>query len=467
MRTSRRAALVLSAALAAAGALAPAEAGKTRPQPRVLAASFSGIITPVAAEFMKSALDKAAAETFDAVVIELDTPGGLDLPMREIVKAILGSEVPVIVYVSPAGARAASAGVFITMAAHVAAMAPGTNIGAAHPVALGGGIETPDFGKDKAKNAEKGEGKAGAKGALKGSPSGESVMEAKLAHDFGAYLQAIATRRGRNAALAAEMVSRSTSIISGLAVRQNIVDLEAASLDELLKAVDGRKLADFPEPLRTAGASVERLPMSLRQRLLAAVCDPNVAMLLMSLGGAGILIELYSPGLILPGVVGAVSLVLAFYSFQTLSASYAGVLLILLGMLFLLLELKITSFGLLALSGAASVLFGSMMLFKDAGGGIAVSYPAVASSLVTLLAIFAGLLYVSKSALSRRNEIGLEDVKGETAVARGPLIPRGQVFWHGELWGAVSLEGDLPDGAEVMVESVDGLTLKVRRRTAT
>ena len=186
MRRSGRAAAFCTAMLAAVMALSPApcraekKSDPARPRPRVLAASFSGIITPVAAEFMQSALDKAAAETFDAVVIELDTPGGLDLPMRDIVKAILGSEVPVIVYVSPAGARAASAGVFITMAAHVAAMAPGTNIGAAHPVALGGGIEPPAFGKDKA--GEKG----GAKGALKGSPSGESVMEAKLAHDLGA-----------------------------------------------------------------------------------------------------------------------------------------------------------------------------------------------------------------------------------------------------------------------------------------
>lgn len=376
--------------------------------------------------------------------------------MREIVKAILASEVPVIVYVSPAGARAASAGVFITMAAHVAAMAPGTNIGAAHPVALGGTGGLPEIGKEKekGKDGEKAEGK------------GESVMEAKLAQDAGAYLQAIATRRGRNADLAAAMVSRSTSIISGLAVRERIVDLEAASLEALLKAVDGRKLTDFPKALRTAGASIERLSMSARQRLLAAVCDPNVAMLLMSIGGAGILIELYSPGLILPGVVGAVSLVLAFYSFQTLSASYAGVLLILLGMLFLLLELKITSFGLLALSGAASVLFGSMMLFKDASGGIAVSYPAVASSLVTLLVIFTGLLYVGKKALTRKREAGIEDIKGEAAVAATALKPGGAVFWRGELWKALSLEGEIPDGAPVTVEKAEGLTLLVRRRPA-
>ncbi|MFA6315784.1 MAG: NfeD family protein [Elusimicrobiota bacterium] len=443
--------LALPSAAQAADSAAKAAAS---PAPRVLLASFSGIITPVAAEYMVSAIEKAAAGGFDAAVIELDTPGGLDLPMREIVKAILGSEIPVIVYVAPAGARAASAGVFITVASHVAAMAPGTNIGAAHPVTLGGGGGLPDLGKDKGKGKDE----------EKGGAKSESVMEAKLAQDAGAYLQAIATRRGRNAALAAMMVSKSTSIISGLAVRENIVDLEAASLTELLKAVDGRKLTDFPKPLRTAGAIVERFPMSGRQRLLAAVCDPNVAMLLMSIGGAGILIELYSPGLILPGVVGAVSLVLAFYSFQTLSASYAGVLLIMLGMLFLLLELKITSYGLLALSGAASVMFGSMMLFKDPAGGISVSYSAVASSLVTLLAIFAGLLYVGKKALSRRLDTGLDGAAGETATARGPLSPRGQVFWRGELWRAVSLDGDVSDGAEVTVEAAEGLTLKVRRR---
>ncbi|MBI5211477.1 MAG: nodulation protein NfeD [Elusimicrobia bacterium] len=446
--TVRRAAAALLALLPVAAFGAKAASGPSRPEPRVLVASYSGIISPAAAEYMKGAVAKAEQGKYDALVVELDTPGGLDLPMREIVKDFFGAQVPVVVYVAPAGARAASAGVFITMAAHVAAMAPGTNIGAAHPVALGRDFDAPRFGKEKDKDKEK-------------EKTGD-VMEAKLTQDAGAYLQAIATRRGRNAGLAYEMVSKSTSIISGQAVALRIVDLEAAGLDELLRLVEGRKLADFQAPLSTKGARVERLPMTARQRLLATVADPNIAMLLMSLGGAGLLIELYSPGLVLPGVVGAVSLVLAFYSFQTLSASYAGVLLIMLGVVFLLLELKITSYGLLALSGSASVIFGSMMLFKDSGGGLAVSYGALASSLGTLLAIFAGLLAVSRTALGRKTDIGLEDIGGETAVAKTALTPTGTVFWHGELWKARSLGGDIAEGAEVVVDSADGLTLKVR-----
>ncbi len=408
--------------------------------PRVLVARYAGVISPVAAEYLQAAVGRAERGKYNALVVELDTPGRLDLAMREIVKAILSSQVPVIVYVFPAGARAASAGVFITMAAHVAAMTPGTNIGAAHPIQLGPAMP----GKEKG--------------------AGDKVMEAKMTSDFAAYLQAIASRRGRNVEWASLVVRKSTSVPSGEAVRQHVVDLEAESLSFLLDALDGRSLADFPQALlRTRGAVLDRFEMSRRQRLLAAVSDPNIAMILMTLGVSGLLIELYSPGLILPGIVGAGSLILAFYSFQTLSASYAGLLLILMGLLLYVLELKVTSFGLLAVSGTAAVLFGGMMLFRDAPG-LAVSWPSLAATGATMLAVVAGLLYVTKQALWRKARTGAEGLEGAHGVAVSPLDPMGKIGLHDELWQAESLEGNLPAGTEVVVVSCEGLTLKVRKK---
>ncbi len=388
--------------------------------PHVLAARYNGIITPVAAEYLTSAIEKAERDHADAVVIELDTPGGLDLSMREIVKAELSSTVPVIVYVSPAGARAASAGVFITMAANVAAMAPGTNIGAAHPVELGGSNST-----EKPK---------------------DSVMQEKIAHDAVAYLQAIAQKRGRNASWAAEVVEKSTSVTSAVAVKEHVVDLEAASLSEVLA------YAKLP------GASVEKFEMTGRQRALADVSDPNIAMILMSVGVAGIMIELYSPGLILPGIVGAVSLIVAFYSFQTLSANFAGVLLIALGLLFFLLEFKVHTFGLLVLSGMAAFLFGALMLFNGAPSGIALSRGVLFSTLGTMSAVLIALLTLAKKVMGRKSKTGAEGLIG----AKGVAIDRSRVRVMGELWDTDS--NDLTEGDHVVVAAVDGLTLKVRKQ---
>ncbi len=345
---------LLSALLWTAGPCLAAETPARMPEdaPVVLHASFSGVISPVAAEYLSGAVAKAQTGGYEAVLIELDTPGGLDLSMREIVKSLLASNVPVIVYVSPAGARAASAGVFITMAAHVAAMTPGTNIGAAHPVQLGARPMGLPKGKGKGKDSE----------------SDKTVMSEKMTNDAAAYLQAIASRRGRNVDISALFVSKSTSITSSQAVSLGVIDLEAKDVAELLDALDGRQIKDLGRPLRTKGARLEPFMMTRRQKLLAAVSDPNIAMILMSIGVTGILIELYSPGLILPGLVGAVSLILAFYSFQTLSVNFAGVLFIAIGFLLFLLELKIASFGLLAIGGTAAVLFVYMMLFKDSPG---------------------------------------------------------------------------------------------------
>ncbi|MCX5796890.1 MAG: nodulation protein NfeD [Elusimicrobia bacterium] len=418
---------------------------KPAPPPEVLVAAYSGVINPSAAEYLAGAVAAAERRGCGALVIELDTPGGLDLSMRDIVKAILASAVPVIVYVAPAGARAASAGVFITMAAHVAAMAPGTNIGAAHPVQLGTMPAMP--GKEK------------------GAQMKDDVMEGKMVNDSAAYLQAIAGRRGRNIEWAFQGVTKSTSIVSSAAVRERVVDLEAKSLDELLAAVDGKELADFKgHPLRTKGAKTVRFEMTGRQKVLAAVADPNIAMILMTLGVSGLLIELYSPGLILPGIVGVVSLIMAFYSFQTLSASFAGVLLIMLGFLLYVLELKVHSYGLLAVTATASILFGTLMLFRNSGGGVAVSMSIIVSTLGTLVALVASLLFIATQAFRKRSKSGAEGMIGRLGVAQTALDPAGTVALGGELWKAESLEGNIPAGTAVKVEDEEGLTLRVRRK---
>ena len=434
----------LLAILSGLALAAPKPQAPAGPPPDVLVATYSGVINPAAAEYLEGAVAAAGQRRCGALVIELDTPGGLDLSMRGIVKAILSSEVPVIVYVAPSGARAASAGVFITMAAHVAAMAPGTNIGAAHPVQLG--AMPSGAGKDK-------------------EPKKDEVMEGKIVNDAAAYLQAIAGRRGRNIEWAFQGVTKSTSIVSSAAVRQRVVDLEAKSLDELLAAVDGRELADFKgHPLRTKGAKVVRFEMTGRQKLLAAVADPNIAMILMTLGVSGLLIELYSPGLILPGIVGVVSLIMAFYSFQTLSASFAGVLLILLGLVLYILELKVQSYGLLAVSATAAVLFGTLMLFRHSPGGVSISWSVVLSTVGTLAALAAVLIAIAARAMGRRAKTGAEGLIGQAGTAETELAPAGRVSLGGELWKAVSLDGTLPAGTAVKVESTEGLTLKVRRK---
>ncbi|MBI5596346.1 MAG: nodulation protein NfeD [Elusimicrobia bacterium] len=425
----------LAAALLSAALAAPAPAGSA-PAPKVLAASFSGVISPVAAEFFVQSLRRAEEGGYDAFVFELDTPGGLDPSMREMVKAELSSRVPVVVYVQPTGARAASAGVFIAMAAHVAAMAPGTNIGAAHPVTIG-------MGGDKGKE--------------------DPVMGEKLANDAAAYLKSIAQTRGRNADWAFEAVAKSTSIPASEAAARGVVDFVAADLAEVLRRADGRRVHGLEAPLRTAGASVERVTMSRRPRWLAVLSDPNVAMVLMSLGAGGLMIELYNPGLILPGIVGLVSLLLAFYSFQTLSASYAGVLLLMAGMLFFLLEIKVTSYGLLALGGTAATVLGMLMLFQQPLGGLGVAWEVIAGTVAGLLGVTGLCAFLVYGAFRRKVATGAGTMVGMTGRALSDLSPEGKVAVGGEVWDAVC-DAPVRIEAEVVVTAVEGMRLKVRPR---
>ncbi|OGS39315.1 MAG: hypothetical protein A2506_07815 [Elusimicrobia bacterium RIFOXYD12_FULL_66_9] len=409
--------------------------------PKVLVARWAGPITPVSSEFMLSALDAAQERGDEVLVLELDTPGGLDGAMRETVKAIMASKVPVIVHVAPSGARAASAGVFIAMSAHVAVMAPGTNIGAAHPVQLGGAA-----------------GRSGGGEAKKSDP----VMEEKLANDAAAYLSAIAERRGRNADWARFVVHKSSSLAASEAVRLRIVDFVAADLDELLSRSHGLKLAGFPRPLRLKGAVIERFEPTARQKFLMMVVDPNVAMLLMTLGVSGMLIELYHPGLVLPGVVGVLSLLLALYAFQTLSANMAGVLLMLAGMIFLILEINVVSYGLLALSGIAAIFFGATLMFHDATG-LSIAWNVLVGALGGLVLVFGAVAYIVAKAFSRGPRSGAATMVGRAVTASTALSPRGSVGFGSEIWRAESLDGPHPAGTELMVVEIRDLTLFVRR----
>ncbi|MDD4004247.1 MAG: nodulation protein NfeD [Elusimicrobiaceae bacterium] len=409
---------------------------------RVLAAEYEGVINPACAEYLAGAIAKAEEGKYDAVVIRLDTPGGLDLAMRDIIKAELGSTVPVVVYVSPQGGRAASAGVFITIAADVAVMAPGTNIGAAHPVALGA-VSAPGEKKENA--------------------PAKDPMEAKVLNDASAYISAISQKRSRNVEWAVKAVRESNSIPAAEAVKLKVVDFIADDMNDLLAKLHGREVKGFGT-LNTAGAVVDEFRLTRRQKILAAISDPNIAMILMSLGAAGLLIELYSPGLILPGVAGGIALLLAFYSLKTLSANFAGVALLFLGLLCFIAEIKVASYGLLTTGGIISLVLGMIMLFNGASSfGLNVSYSVIFGTVAGLLAVTGIMLYVVRAAFGRRVVTGREALAGAEGIAKTALNPDGTVLVQGELWDSVSPYGSIEKGEKVVVESAKGFTLTVRK----
>jgi len=429
----------------------------------VVAATFSGVISPVAAEYMAQMVDKAEAANAAALVISLDTPGGLDLSMREIIKKIMASKVPVVLYVSPAGARAASAGVFIAMASDVVAMAPGTNIGAAHPVMIGGsGPESSSPLPSLSKKKE--EEKDGSKKTMKGPEgSGSTPMEEKVVNDASAYIMALAQEKGRNAEWAVSAVTSSKSIPAEEAVKLKVADLLAADLNDLLTKIDGRVIAK-KGVLKTRGAEIIRYEPSRRQKFLSAIVDPNVAMILMSVGAAGIFIELYNPGLILPGIVGALSLIMAFYAFQTLSANLAGLLLMALGLLLFIAEIKVMSYGLLTVGGIIAVILGALMLFKTTATlGLSISASVLASSVGGLLLVTLFILWIVVRAHARKVVTGAESMAGARGVAKTEVSTAGTVLVSGELWNAVSVSGPIEQGSPVVVDKMDGFVLKVRK----
>jgi membrane-bound serine protease (ClpP class) len=403
-----------------------------KPRPVVKRARVKLAVHPVSAELIVDAVREADDARAALLVIELDTPGGLMTSTREITSAILGAQTPVVVYVSPAGAQAASAGFFILMSADVAAMAPGTNTGAAHPVGMGG----EDIG---------------------------GTMAKKVEEDSSANIRALARRNGRNVELAQAAVIDSRSYTAEEALEGKLIDLIAPSFDKLLVALDGRqvKRGDAVVTLRTRNAAVQEVEMSEMRRILAVIADPNIAFILLSLGGLGLYFELMNPGAILPGVVGGICLILGFFALSVLPVNYAGLALLFLALVLYIAEIKVVSHGVLAIGGTVALVLGALMLFKSAEPAMRVSLEVIASLAVFALVTVGFLMFMALRARQAPVRTGREGMLHEIGVARSPLSPRGKVFVHGELWDAVS-EEPVPAGEPVEVVAVRNLTLAVR-----
>jgi membrane-bound serine protease (ClpP class) len=391
-----------------------------------------GIINPATADYITKGIDKAEKAKAACVVIQMDTPGGLMESMRAIVKRMLISQIPIVVYVAPSGSRAGSAGVFITLAAHIAAMAPGTNIGAAHPVQLGEKID------DK--------------------------MEAKILNDTVAYIRTIAKQRGRNEQWAEKAVRESVSVKEDEALKLGVIDLVSPSLEDLLNRIDGRRIEIYPGKvitLHVEGAETKNIPMSFRDQLLAIISNPNIAYILLMLGIYGLFFELANPGVILPGVIGGICLILAFFALQMLPINYAGVALILLGIILFIAEIKITSYGMLSVAGVISLLLGSAMLVDSPAAFLQISFVKFILPVVVIsAAFFLFALIMVVRAQRRRPTTGKEGLIGRIGVATVDLKPEGVVEIRGELWNAVS-EEEIRAGEKVQVQGVDGMKVKV------
>ena len=401
--------------------------------PVVITATVDGAIGPASRDFVRRVIETARERRASCTVLLMDTPGGLSVSMRDIIQDILASEVPVVVYVSPSGARAASAGALISLAAHVAAMAPGTNIGAAHPVSIGSGGE-----KDE-------------------------TMDEKVTNDAAAYARSLATKRGRNVEWAEKVVRESVSSTAEEALEEGVVDVVADDLDELLEKIDGMEVEAAGETVRikSAGAVVEHLHQSWREKFLAKISDPNVAYLLMLLGVFGIIFELQNPGAIFPGVIGAISILLAAFALQLLPVNYVGLALIALSIVLFLLETQIASAGLLTAGGVVSMFIGSIMLIDSPLPFMRISLKVIIPSVIFTAAFFMFAVGLGLRAQRKKVSTGTMGLTGEIGVAKSDVYETGSVFVHGEYWNATS-DQKIESGTAVEVVAVDGLKLKVK-----
>jgi membrane-bound serine protease (ClpP class) len=406
---------------------------------RIDVLTVKGTINPVLTDYISRGIAQAEETGAHAIIIQMDTPGGLDTAMRDIIQEIINAKVPVVVYVSPAGARAASAGAYITLAAHVAVMAPNTAIGAATPVALGGD----------------------------GEAQMSEEMKKKIINDAIAYIRDIADSHGRNAEWAEKAVREGVSAPSQEALELNVVDMIAPDLNTLITQLNGRQVTLLDGSvviLNTQGASINYVDMKLVEDFLYTIADPNIAYLLLSLAMLGIMVEIFNPGLIFPGVVGAISLLLAFFSLGVLPVNWAGVLLIALAFGLFVGEVLTTSFGLFTMGGVIALVIGSLILFKGGSPLFRVDPWLIAIVTIMIAAAFAFVVNRAIRAHRKQASTGREELVGKRAVVKVALDPEGTIFYKGERWAAISDQGRLEPGEEVIITSVDGLTLHVTKK---
>src|SRR5665213_1980994 len=391
---------------------------------KVISINVNESINPSSAEYIQQGILEAEKENAQCLIIKLNTPGGLLTSTRDIVTNIMQSKVPVIVYISPSGAHAGSAGTFITLAANIAAMAPGTNIGAAHPVTLQGKMD--------------------------------AVMTEKVTNDASALIRTIAEKRGRNVQWADDAVRNSVSITEQEALEKNVINLVAIDENDLLAKLDGKEVVmnGVTKILHTKNATVEPMEMGFFQKVLSRLSDPNISYIVMMLGFYGLLFELFSPGAIFPGIIGVICLILAFYSMSTMPVNYAGLALIVFGIILYLLEIKITSHGLLAVGGTVSVFLGSMILFSSSpvNDFATLSWSVIISVTAFSALFFLFLITMGLRAQRSKPASGAKTMMGQTAITLAALDPRGQVNLMGEIWNAVSLSGKINENEKVTVK---------------
>jgi membrane-bound serine protease (ClpP class) len=412
-----------------------AQTGENSKPKEVMVLSVDGTINPSSAEYISSGIKRAYERNAECLIIKLNTPGGLLKSTRIIVTSLLDSKIPVAVFVYPGGAQAASAGVFITLAANIAAMAPGTNIGAAHPVTLQG--------------------------------EQDSIMNEKATNDAAAFIRTISEKRARNIRWAEDAVRKSLSITETEALKENVIDTIAISVEDLLEKIDGKEISlpSGKKVLDTKNTEVINVEMSFKQKILDLLSDPNIAYIFLMIGIYGILFELYNPGAIFPGVIGGISLIVAFYSMHTLPVNYAGLALIIFAVILFIAEIKVISHGILTIGGIISLILGSIMLINTETSleVIKISWQVILVIVVLTAAFFIFAIGFGIKAQSRKPTTGTEGIIGEIGEAFSDLEPEGQVRIHGELWNAESLDGTVSKGTKVKVTQISNLKLMVRK----
>ncbi len=404
-------------------------------QSKVYILSIDGSINPATSDYIIMGIEKANEDNAECVIVKLNTPGGLLKSTRIIVSEFLSSKIPVIVYVTPGGAQAASAGVFITMAANIAAMAPGTNIGAAHPVTMQGQMD--------------------------------STMSEKVTNDAAAFIRTISEKRNRNIKWAEEAVRKSVSLTENEALKKGVINLVANNIDDLLNKINGKEVvtASGEKTLNTENVKIINFDMKFSQKLLNILSDPNISYILFMLGLYGLLFEIFNPGAIFPGVIGGICIILAFYAMHTLPINYAGLALIIFAVILFILEIKIVSHGVLMIGGIISLVLGSIMLIdvKSAWGALSVSWEIIAMIVIITVLFFLVVIGLGIKAQHRKPSTGAEGIIGEIGEAISDLNPVGLVRVHGEIWGAESLDSKIETGSRVIIEKVNNLKLKVKK----